>query len=62
MKAAATIHTAEGLYCRVKERFPGKTDVPPRQVPKLDGEDAAPSAAPSAEPGVESWYDSGVRL
>lgn len=32
MKAAATIHTAEGLFMRVKERFPGKTDVPPRQV------------------------------
>ena len=32
MKAAATIHTAEGLFMRVEERFPGKTDVPPRQV------------------------------
>ena len=33
MKAAATIHTAEGLYCRVKERFPGETDLPPLQPP-----------------------------
>jgi len=34
MKAAATIHTATGLWMRVRERFPGETDVPPLQVPK----------------------------
>lgn len=25
MKAAATIHTSKGLWCQIKERFPGKT-------------------------------------
>jgi len=35
MKSAATIHTATGLFCRVKERFPGKTDLPPMQDPNL---------------------------
>ena len=35
MKSAATIHTATGLFCRVKERFPGKTDLPPLQDPNL---------------------------
>ena len=39
MKAAATIHTATGLFCRVKERFPGKTDLPPLQDPKLGAPD-----------------------
>ena len=33
MKAAATIHTATGLFCKVKERFPGETDLPPLQAP-----------------------------
>ena len=33
MKAAATIHTATGLFCRVKERFPGQTDMPPLTAP-----------------------------
>jgi len=40
MKSAATIHTATGLFCRVKERFPGQTDLPPLQDPNLQ----APSA------------------
>ena len=44
MKAAATIHTATGLKCRVRERFPGKTDLPPLQPPK------PASAAADAEP------------
>ena len=44
MKAAATIHTATGLNCRVRERFPGKTDLPPLQPPK------PASAAADAEP------------
>jgi hypothetical protein len=35
MKSAATIHTATGLFCRVKERFPGKTNLPPMQDPNL---------------------------
>lgn len=35
MVSAATIHTATGLFCRVKERFPGRTDLPPRQDPNL---------------------------
>jgi len=35
MKSAATIHTATGLFCRVKERFPGKTDLPPLKDPNL---------------------------
>ena len=34
MKSAATIHTATGLFCRVKERFP-ETDLPPLQDPGL---------------------------
>jgi len=36
MKAAATIHTADGLWCRVRERFPGQTDLPPKEAPKRD--------------------------
>jgi len=35
MKSAATIHTATGLFCRIKERFPGETNVPPLQDPNL---------------------------
>ena len=35
MVSAATIHTATGFFCRVKERFPGRTDLPPRQDPNL---------------------------
>ena len=38
MKAAATIHTSKGLYCKVKERVPGKT------------EEMAPVAAYSKQP------------
>lgn len=34
MKSAATIHTATGLFCRVKERFP-ETDIPPMVDPNL---------------------------
>lgn len=33
--SAATIHTATGLFCRIKERFPGATDLPPMQDPNL---------------------------
>ena len=35
MKSAATIHTATGLFCRVKERFPGETNCPPLVDPNL---------------------------
>jgi cytochrome P450 len=35
MKSAATIHTATGLFCRIKERFPGETDCPPLEDPNL---------------------------
>ena len=39
MVSAATIHTATGLFCRVKERFPGKTNLPPMQDPNLKAPD-----------------------
>ena len=45
MKAAATIHTAEGLFCRVRERFPGKTNLPPLQPPKPGEAAEEPAAA-----------------
>jgi len=52
MSSAATIHTATGLFCRVKERFPGQTDLPPLQDPNLkvpidaaDLKDRSPTAA-----------------
>ena len=35
MVSAATIHTATGLFCRVKERFPGETNCPPLVDPNL---------------------------
>ena len=35
MVSAATIHTATGLFCRVKERRPGETDLPPMHDPNL---------------------------
>jgi len=35
MKSAATIHTATGLFCRIKERFPGETNCPPLVDPIL---------------------------
>jgi len=43
MKSAATIHTATGLFCRVKERFPGQTDLPPMQDPNLKAPDPEPA-------------------
>jgi len=49
MKAAATIHTAEGLFCRVKERFPGETDLPPRTAP-VQAKTLAERQAAAAEP------------
>ena len=45
MKAAATIHTATGLFCRVRERFPGKTDLPPLEAPIRTAEKAAAEKA-----------------
>ena len=39
MKSAATIHTATGLFCRIKERFPGETDCPPLVDPILTKKD-----------------------
>lgn len=35
MKSAATIHTATGLFCKIKERFPGETNCPPLVDPIL---------------------------
>lgn len=49
MKAAATIHTADGLYCRVKERFPGNTNLPPLTAP-VQKKDLAERQAAAAEP------------
>ena len=46
MKSAATIHTATGLFCRMKERFPGETDLPPLQDPNLK------APAPDDEPAL----------
>jgi len=46
MKSAATIHTATGLFCRIKERFPGQTDCPPLQDPNLK------APAPDEEPAL----------
>ena len=48
MKSAATIHTATGLFCRVKERFPGRTDVPPLQDPNLQAPDPDEAEEPAA--------------
>jgi len=42
MKAAATIHTADGLFCKVRERFPGQTDLP-----------AYPKATRASKPPLE---------
>ena len=50
MVSAATNHTATGLFCRVKERFPGATDLPPMQDPNLKA--PAPDDAP--EPALVS--------
>jgi len=47
MKSAATIHTATGLFCRIKERFP-ETDLPPMQDPNLK----APKDEEEAEPAL----------
>jgi len=46
MKSAATIHTATGLFCRIKERFPGQTDCPPLEDPNLK------APAPDEEPAL----------
>ena len=47
MKSAATIHTATGLFCRIKERFP-ENDLPPMQDPNLK----APKDEEEAEPAL----------
>jgi len=48
MKSAATIHTATGLFCRVKERFPAQTDLPPMKDPNLKApEPDEPDPAPA---------------
>ena len=49
MKAAATIHTAEGLFCKVRERFPGQTDMPPLQAP-VQSKSLEERQAAAAEP------------
>ena len=46
MKAAATIHTATGLFCKVKERFPGETDLPPLQAPVREKKQSKFAAEP----------------